>query len=220
MIEKRQFYIGITGATRATGRDHRDRPVHRRALRGDQSWRSGRYRRRRRRRPGRLSRLDGHPPGRAHGPVEKLYEIYKARTEEMAQAISLEMGAPIDLARQQQAPAGIGNMKGFLKAGQEFEFSRAPARGRATPDHPRARRRGGHDHPVELADEPDHAQGYRRACRRLHDGAQALRGIAARCGALRRDDGRGGPFRRGSSTSSTATARAWAASFRRTRTWT
>ena len=54
--------------------------------------------------------------------VEKLYEIYKSRAEEMAQAISLEMGAPIDMARQQQVGAGIGHIKAFLTVGRGFDF--------------------------------------------------------------------------------------------------
>ena len=54
--------------------------------------------------------------------IEKLYDIYEARAEEMAQAISLEMGAPIDLARGSQAAAGLGHMKAFLRVARDFEF--------------------------------------------------------------------------------------------------
>ena len=54
--------------------------------------------------------------------VEKLYDIYESRIEEMAHAISLEMGAPIDLARQAQAAAGLGHLKAFLKVAKDFEF--------------------------------------------------------------------------------------------------
>jgi len=56
--------------------------------------------------------------------VEKLLGIYQARAEEMAQAISLEMGAPIDLARQQQVGAGSWHMEGFLRAAKAFEWER------------------------------------------------------------------------------------------------
>ena len=38
--------------------------------------------------------------------VEKLIELYDARAEDLAQAMSLEMGAPIDMARSQQVGAG------------------------------------------------------------------------------------------------------------------
>ncbi|MEO1293652.1 MAG: aldehyde dehydrogenase family protein [Pseudomonadota bacterium] len=54
--------------------------------------------------------------------VEKLLQVYNARSEDMAQAISLEMGAPIDMARSQQAPAGHWHIGGFLKALAEFPF--------------------------------------------------------------------------------------------------
>ena len=54
--------------------------------------------------------------------IEKLLEIYNARQEEMAQAISLEMGAPQNLARAQQVGAGSWHLDGFLKAFRDFEL--------------------------------------------------------------------------------------------------
>ncbi|WP_138936191.1 aldehyde dehydrogenase family protein [Roseovarius arcticus] len=54
--------------------------------------------------------------------VEKLQKVYDARAEDMAQAISLEMGAPIDLARQQQAAAGSGHIAAFIAAAKKYEF--------------------------------------------------------------------------------------------------
>ncbi|MCF6444823.1 aldehyde dehydrogenase family protein [Nereida sp. MMG025] len=54
--------------------------------------------------------------------LEKLLEIYNARSEDMAQAISKEMGAPQDLARAQQVGAGSWHLQGFLKAFETFEF--------------------------------------------------------------------------------------------------
>ncbi len=54
--------------------------------------------------------------------VEKLVEIYKSRAEDLAQAMSLEMGAPIDMSRTQQVGAGIGHLKGFIRAAKSFEF--------------------------------------------------------------------------------------------------
>ncbi|KZY43610.1 aldehyde dehydrogenase, partial [Roseovarius sp. HI0049] len=62
------------------------------------------------------------PPAERIAYVEKLYQAYKARTEDMAQAISLEMGAPIDLSRQQQVGAGIGHIKAFLETAKNFTF--------------------------------------------------------------------------------------------------
>jgi aldehyde dehydrogenase (NAD+) len=54
--------------------------------------------------------------------LQRIYDAYKERAEDMAQAISLEMGAPVDMARQQQAGAGLGHMKAFLTVAQDFEF--------------------------------------------------------------------------------------------------
>ena len=54
--------------------------------------------------------------------IEKLAKIYDARQEEMAQAMSMEMGAPIDLSRVQQVGAGTWHIGGFLKAFENFSF--------------------------------------------------------------------------------------------------
>jgi len=57
--------------------------------------------------------------------VEKLAKVYEARAEDMAQAISLEMGAPIELAREQQTAAGAGHIAAFLDAAKSYEFEHA-----------------------------------------------------------------------------------------------
>ena len=74
--------------------------------------------------------------GRAFGPwsqtapaerkrlVARILAEYEARKEDMAQAISLEMGAPIDLARNSQAPCLPRHMQGFLEAFDEIEWVR------------------------------------------------------------------------------------------------
>ena len=56
--------------------------------------------------------------------IEKLAAIYDARQEEMAQAMSMEMGAPILLSRQQQVGAGSWHIGGFLNAFKDFSFER------------------------------------------------------------------------------------------------
>ncbi|WP_375229678.1 aldehyde dehydrogenase family protein [Roseobacter sp. S98] len=56
--------------------------------------------------------------------IEKLLEVYTARAGEMAQAISLEMGAPVELSNAQQVGAGTWHMNGFLKAFKDFSFER------------------------------------------------------------------------------------------------
>ncbi|HEY0274951.1 MAG TPA: aldehyde dehydrogenase family protein [Paenirhodobacter sp.] len=54
--------------------------------------------------------------------VEKVLAIYQARAEEMAQAISMEMGAPIDFALSDQAGAGSWHISNFLTAAKEFQW--------------------------------------------------------------------------------------------------
>jgi aldehyde dehydrogenase (NAD+) len=56
--------------------------------------------------------------------VEKLIEIYKTRGEDLAQAISTEMGAPIDMARSQQFGAGAWHLSNFVRAAKAFEFDK------------------------------------------------------------------------------------------------
>jgi len=56
--------------------------------------------------------------------VEKLIEVYKTRGEDLAQAMTAEMGAPIDMARTQQVGAGIGHLKNFVRAAKAFQFDR------------------------------------------------------------------------------------------------
>lgn len=56
--------------------------------------------------------------------IKRIQEIYAARLEDMARAISQEMGAPIDLARTRQAPAALRHMTNFLSAMESFDFVR------------------------------------------------------------------------------------------------
>lgn len=56
--------------------------------------------------------------------IEKLADIYDRRAEEMAQAISLEMGAPIDMARGSQVGAGSWHIRNFISTLKAFEFDR------------------------------------------------------------------------------------------------
>jgi aldehyde dehydrogenase (NAD+) len=58
------------------------------------------------------------------GLVERLLEIYKRRTPEMARTISLEMGAPIDMALERQVGAGTWHMTNFISAFRDFKFLR------------------------------------------------------------------------------------------------
>jgi aldehyde dehydrogenase (NAD+) len=54
--------------------------------------------------------------------VKRILEIYNARAEGMAQAISREMGAPIDYARNAQVTAGSWHIGNFIKDFDKIEF--------------------------------------------------------------------------------------------------
>ncbi|MFN4058144.1 MAG: aldehyde dehydrogenase family protein [Roseinatronobacter sp.] len=54
--------------------------------------------------------------------VKRIQAAYKARAEEMAQAMSLEMGAPIDLARADQFGAGTWHIRNFITAFDQIRF--------------------------------------------------------------------------------------------------
>ncbi|TVT78131.1 MAG: aldehyde dehydrogenase family protein [Denitromonas halophila] len=56
--------------------------------------------------------------------IDALLAIYTERADEMAATISLEMGAPIDLAKMAQSAAGAGHIKTFLRAARSFAFER------------------------------------------------------------------------------------------------
>ncbi len=54
--------------------------------------------------------------------LEKLAEVYQARSNDMALAISSEMGAPMVLATQAQAAAGLGHIKSFIRTLKTYTF--------------------------------------------------------------------------------------------------
>jgi aldehyde dehydrogenase (NAD+) len=56
--------------------------------------------------------------------LEKLYVIYKKRWAEVAEAITLEMGAPKDFSSQLQAGTGASHIKSFTKYLKEFNFDK------------------------------------------------------------------------------------------------
>jgi aldehyde dehydrogenase (NAD+) len=56
--------------------------------------------------------------------LERLMEAYKSRADDMAQAISMEMGAPIALAKTAQVGAGAGHLKNTIRAAKKFAFER------------------------------------------------------------------------------------------------
>ena len=54
--------------------------------------------------------------------LERLYDIYERRMDDMAEAISMEMGAPIDFSKASQATSGTDAIKEFTKQLKKFEF--------------------------------------------------------------------------------------------------
>ena len=54
--------------------------------------------------------------------LERVLEAYKARATDMAEAISLEMGAPLSLAKSAQVGSGIGHLLSAARALEEFQF--------------------------------------------------------------------------------------------------
>ena len=56
--------------------------------------------------------------------MKQIMGIYKKRHVEIAEAISQEMGAPIDMARSAQAGSGNYHMQAFIDALEQFQFER------------------------------------------------------------------------------------------------
>ncbi len=56
------------------------------------------------------------------GLLERIREVYKTRFNDIAEAISQEMGAPIDLARGSQTTLGLGHIKSAIKTLKSFNF--------------------------------------------------------------------------------------------------
>jgi aldehyde dehydrogenase (NAD+) len=56
--------------------------------------------------------------------LEKLYENYKKRWADIAEAITIEMGAPKDFATKLQAGTGAAHLKSFIRYLKNFEFEK------------------------------------------------------------------------------------------------
>ncbi len=125
MIEKRQFYINGEWIDPVEGRDHHvidpstEEPCAVISLGGQADTDAAV-----------AAAKDAFPSWMATPPsdrialVEKLLEIYQSRSEEMAQAMSVEMGAPIDMSRASQVGAGTWHLQNFIDAAKSFEFDR------------------------------------------------------------------------------------------------
>ena len=62
------------------------------------------------------------PPARRKELVAGILDQYERRKEELAQAIALEMGAPIDFARNEQAPCLPWHLTNFLRAFDHIQW--------------------------------------------------------------------------------------------------
>ena len=62
------------------------------------------------------------PVAERKASLERLLEIYKSKMNDMAEAISSEMGAPIALAQTAQAGAGYGHLRQTIKTLETFDF--------------------------------------------------------------------------------------------------
>jgi aldehyde dehydrogenase (NAD+) len=54
--------------------------------------------------------------------LRRITEVYQSRADEMAETISLEMGAPISLARKAQVPAGLAHLLEIVRVAEHFHF--------------------------------------------------------------------------------------------------
>ena len=54
--------------------------------------------------------------------LKRMVEVYEARMEDMAVAISTEMGAPMSMASDSQAPMGLVHLQTTIKALEDYEF--------------------------------------------------------------------------------------------------
>ncbi|MEM9678473.1 MAG: aldehyde dehydrogenase family protein [Pseudomonadota bacterium] len=54
--------------------------------------------------------------------MESILAVYARRSDEIGAAISLEMGAPIDMSKVQQSGTGSFHLKAFIEALKKFEF--------------------------------------------------------------------------------------------------
>ena len=123
MIEKRQFYIDGAWVDPRDGRDHEvidpstEEPCAVISL-GGQADTDVAVAAARAAFPGWMAT----PPEDRIACVERILEVYKRRADDLAQVISMEMGAPIDLARSSQAPAGTFHITNFIAAARAFEF--------------------------------------------------------------------------------------------------
>lgn len=125
MIEKREFYINGQWVAPAKARDHEvinpsNEEVCAIISLGDQADTDAAVAAAKAAFPA----WAATPPAARKKIVEGILAQYLKREEEMAQAISLEMGAPISMSRGDQAPCVSWHTEGFLQAFDQIEWIR------------------------------------------------------------------------------------------------
>jgi len=56
--------------------------------------------------------------------MNRILEVYMARSDEMGETISREMGAPIEMSKMAQSGTGSAHIKAFIRSLENFEFER------------------------------------------------------------------------------------------------
>lgn len=64
------------------------------------------------------------PPAERLKHVERILEIYKRRNDDIAAAMTTEMGAPTEMSREDQAGSGSFHIETFIDSFKDFEFIR------------------------------------------------------------------------------------------------
>lgn len=64
------------------------------------------------------------PPAERLACVERLLEVYKRRNDDVARAMTCEMGAPTSMSKADQAGSGSYHIETFIEAFRKFEFIR------------------------------------------------------------------------------------------------
>ena len=93
------------------------------------------------------------------GLLRRILKSYNRRSEDLAQTVSQEMGAPLTFAREAQVWAGRVHLEATIEALETYEFSRLRGASLIVREPIGV---DGADHAVELAPEPDRLQSRRR----------------------------------------------------------
>ena len=125
MLDKRQFYINGSWVAPAVARDHAvlnpatEEPVATISLGGEADTNAA---------VAAATAMEAEhaaiPPSERRRWVEGILAQYEARKTDLAEAISLEMGAPMDLALNSQAPCLPWHAEGFLRSYDDFQWTR------------------------------------------------------------------------------------------------